>query len=71
MGKIVINTVYNVYMYEHGVIHVPCRKATYIYLFYSILFLFGVCMFIFTCITILAIYLNTWDCFQWTCSSAI
>ena len=42
MGKIVINTVYNVYMYEHAVIHVPCRKATYIHLFYSILSLFGV-----------------------------
>ena len=46
MGKIVLNTVYNVYMYEHAVkhvpcrketyIHVPCRKATYIHLFYSI-----------------------------------
>ena len=43
MGKIVINTVYNVYMYEHAIIHVPCRKATYIHLFYSILSLFGVC----------------------------
>ena len=43
MGKIVINTVYNVYMYEHAIIHVPCRKATYIHLFYSILPLFGVC----------------------------
>ena len=40
MGKIVLNTVYNVYMYEHVVIHVPCRKATYIHLFYSILSLF-------------------------------
>ena len=47
MGKIVINTVYNVYMYEHVVIHVPCRKATYIHLFYSILSLFGVCRLIF------------------------
>ena len=47
MGKIVINTVYNVYMYEHAVIHVPCRKATYIHLFYSILPLFGVCRLIF------------------------
>ena len=46
-----INTVYNVYMYEHAVIHVPCRKATYIHLFYSILSLFGVCRLIFTCIT--------------------
>ena len=43
MGKIVINTVYNVYIYEHAVIHVPCRKATYIHLFYSISSLFGVC----------------------------
>ena len=47
MGKIVINTVYNIYMYEHAVIHVPCRKATYIHLFYSILSLFGVCRLIF------------------------
>ena len=47
MGKIVINTVYNVYMYQHAVIHVPCRKATYIHLFYSILSLFGVCRLIF------------------------
>ena len=47
MGEIVINTVYNVYMYEHAVIHVPCRKATYIHLFYSILPLFGVCRLIF------------------------
>ena len=30
MGKIVLNTVYNVYMYEHVVIHVPCRQTTYI-----------------------------------------
>ena len=29
MGKTVLNTVYNIYMYEHVVIHVPCRKATY------------------------------------------
>ena len=55
MGKVEINTVYNVNMYEHAVIHVPCRKATYIHLFYSILFLFGVCRLIFTCITVLAI----------------
>ena len=56
MGKIVINTVYNVYIYEHALIHVPCRKATYIHLFYSILPLFGVCGFdFFTCITILAV----------------
>ena len=47
MGKIVLNTVYNVYMYEHAVIHVPCRKATYIHLFYSILSLFSVCRLIF------------------------
>ena len=47
MEKIVINTVYNVYMHEHAVIHVPCRKATYIHLFYSILPLFGVCRLIF------------------------
>ena len=47
MGKIVLNTVYNVYMYEHTVIHVPCRKATYIHLFYSILALFWVCRLIF------------------------
>ena len=47
MEKIVINTVYNVYMYEHAVIHVPCRKATYKHLFYSILSLFGVCRLIF------------------------
>ena len=33
MGKIVLNTVYNVYMYEHAVIHVPHRKATYIHFF--------------------------------------
>ena len=71
MGKIVINTVYNVYMYEHAVVHVPCRKATYIHLFYSILSLFGVCRLLFTCITILAIYLDTWDCLQWICGSAI
>ena len=56
MGKIVINTVYNVYMYEHAIIHVPYRKATYIHLFYSILSLFGVCRLIFfACITILAV----------------
>ena len=47
MGKIVINNVYNVYMYEHAVIHAPCTKATYIHLFYSILPLFGVCRLIF------------------------
>ena len=47
MGKIVLNAVYDVYMYEHAVIHVPCRKATYIHLFYSILSLFGVCRLIF------------------------
>ena len=47
MGKIVINTVYNVYMYKHAVIHVPGRKATYIHLFYSILPLFGVYRLIF------------------------
>ena len=47
MGKIVINTVYNVYMYAHAIIHVPCRKGTYILLFYSILPLFGVCSLIF------------------------
>ena len=41
-----LNTVYSVYMYEN-VIHVPCRKATYIYLFYSILSLFLVCRLIF------------------------
>ena len=32
MENIALNTVYNVYMYEHAVIHVPCRKATYIHL---------------------------------------
>ena len=47
MGKSVINTVYNVYMYEHVVIHVPCRKAIYIHLFNSILSLLGVCRLIF------------------------
>ena len=47
MGKIVINTVYNVYMYEHGLIHVPYRKATCIHHFYSILSLFEVCRLIF------------------------
>ena len=46
-GEIVLNVVYNVYMYEHAVIHVPCRKATYIHLFYSILSLFWVCRLIF------------------------
>ena len=55
MGKIVINTVYNVYMYEHAVIHVPCRKATYIHLFYSILPLLEYVGCFFTCITILAV----------------
>ena len=47
MAQIVTNTVYNVYMYEHAVIHVSCRKATYMHLFYSILSLFGVCRLIF------------------------
>ena len=47
MGKIVLNTVYNVYMYEQAVIHVSCRKAAYIHLFYSILCLFWVCTLIF------------------------
>ena len=47
MEEIVINTVYHVYMYEHAVIHVPCRKAAYIHLFYNILPLFGVCRLIF------------------------
>ena len=47
MGNIVLNTVYNVYMYEHAAIHVPCRKATYIHLFYSILSLFRVVRLIF------------------------
>ena len=41
------STVYNVYMYEYTVIHVPCRKAAYIHLFYSIFSLFRVCMLIF------------------------
>ena len=36
-GEIVLNTVYSVYMYEHVVMHLPCRKATYIHHFYSIL----------------------------------
>ena len=46
MGKIVINTVYNVYMYGHGQIHVTNREATCIHHFYSIfvlLMLLGVC----------------------------
>ena len=47
MGKIVINTVYNVYVYKHAVIHVPCSEVTYIHLFSSILPLFGVCRLIF------------------------
>ena len=47
MGKIVLNTVYDVYMYEYAVRHVPCRKATYIHRFYSILSLFWVCRLIF------------------------
>ena len=47
MGKIVIYIVYNVYMYEHAIIHVPCRKATYIHLSYNILPLFGVCRLMF------------------------
>ena len=47
MGKIVLNTVYSVYMYEHIVMHVPCRRATYIHQFYSILSLFWVCRLIF------------------------
>ena len=34
-------------MNEHAVIHTPCRKATYIHLFYSILPLFGVFRLIF------------------------
>ena len=34
-------------MYEHDLIHVPYRKATYIHLFSSILSLFGVCRLIF------------------------
>ena len=34
-------------MYEHGLIHVSCGKATYIHHFYSILPLFGVCRLIF------------------------
>ena len=42
-----LNIVFNVYMYEHTVIHVPCRKATYIHLFYNILSLFRVCRLIF------------------------
>ena len=42
-----LNTVYNVYIYEDAVLHVPYRKATYIHLFYSILSLFGVCRLIF------------------------
>ena len=46
-GETVINTVYNVYMYEHAIIDMPCRKATYINLFYSILPLFEVCRLIF------------------------
>ena len=71
MGEIGINTVYNVYMYEHAVIHVPCGKATYIHLFYSILPLFGVCRLIFTCITILAVKMDTWNCIQMVCSSPI
>ena len=51
MGKIVINTVYNVHMYEHAIIHAPCRKVTYIHLFHSILPLFGVSrLLLFSCI---------------------
>ena len=46
-GEIVLNTVYSVYMYEHVVIHVPCRKATNIHHFYSILSLFSVCRLIY------------------------
>ena len=42
-----LNTVYNVYMYEHAVIHVLCRKATYIHLFHDILSLLRVCRMIF------------------------
>ena len=34
-------------MYENGLIRVPCRKATCIHHFYSILSLFGVCRLIF------------------------
>ena len=33
-GEIVLNTVYSVYMYDHVVIHVPCRKATMFIVFY-------------------------------------
>ena len=36
MGKIIINTVQNVYMYGHDQIHVTYRKATCIPQFYSI-----------------------------------
>ena len=57
-------------MYEHVVIHVPCRKATYMHHFYSISSLFWVCRLIFTCITILATELGTWHCLLDTCSSA-
>ena len=39
-GEIVLNTVYSVYIYEHVVIHVPGREATYIHHFRSILSLF-------------------------------
>ena len=27
MGRVVLNTVYNVYMYEHVVIYVPCVEG--------------------------------------------
>ena len=47
MGKIVLNTVYSVCIYEYAVIHVPCRKATYIHLFYNISSLYRVCRLIF------------------------
>ena len=69
-GEIVLNTVYSVYMYEHVVIHVTCREATYIHFFYSILSLFCICGLIFTCLTILATVLDTWHWLQDTCSSA-
>ena len=70
MGKIVLNTVYNVCMYEHVVIHVPCRKAVYIHLFYSILSLFCVCRLIFYMYTIFATELGIWHCLLDICGSA-
>ena len=69
-GEIVLNTVYSLYMYEHVVIHVPCREATYIHHFYSSLSLLLVCRLIFTCLTILATELDTCYCLQDTCGSA-